>query len=226
MHAHDVFPATGRRLAPADYADGNTARIARFFLGKVLCVRAADGYAEGMIIETEAYGGIEDAASHAYKGRRTARTEVMYAPGGAAYVYFCYGIHSMFNIITGPKDDPQAVLVRAVKIVAGHDLVRRRRKGMAEKDWASGPGRICTALGIGLHHNKSDLASGETIWIEDRGVKVSKKEITAGPRIGIDYAGDWVQVPWRFVWKRICPVMPPNGAPAFLRAGRAHRSPS
>jgi DNA-3-methyladenine glycosylase len=205
MHARDVSPATGRRLAPVDYADANTARIARFFLGKVLCVRATDGYAEGIITETEAYDGVEDAASHAYRGRRTARTEVMYAPGGAAYVYFCYGIHTMFNIITGAKESPKAVLVRAVEVVAGRDIVRRRRKGIAEKDWASGPGRVCSALGIGLHHNKSDLASGEAIWIEDRNVKVPRREVITGPRIGIAYAGDWVHMPWRFVWKKLPP---------------------
>jgi DNA-3-methyladenine glycosylase len=106
----------------------------------------------------------------------------------------------MFNIITGPRNNPQAVLVRAVKITAGHDLVRKRRRGIAEKDWASGPGRVSSALAIGLHHYGHDLA-GETIWLEDRGVKVPKKEIRAGPRIGIDYAGEWAKVPWRFVWK-------------------------
>lgn len=206
MPPRDILPGTGRRLAPADYADGDTARIARFFLGKVLCVQVEDGYAEGMITETEAYGGVEDAASHAYNGRRTARTEVMYAPGGAAYVYLCYGLHSMFNIITGPKDSPKAVLVRAVKIVAGHEVVRRRRRGVAEKDWASGPGRVCTALGIGRHHYGHDLTSGEAVWIEDRDVKVPPREVIAGPRVGIDYAGDWVQVPWRFVWNPTSPA--------------------
>ena len=191
----------GCKLVPADYADENTARIARFFLGKVLCVKASDGYSEGIITETEAYGGVEDAASHAYKGRRTNRTEIMYAPGGAAYVYLCYGLHQMFNIITGPKDNPQAVLIRAVEITAGHDLVRQRRKGIAEKDWASGPGRVCSALAIGLHHYGHDLG-GESVWIEDRGVKTPKKQITASPRIGVDYAGEWAKMPWRFVWKR------------------------
>jgi DNA-3-methyladenine glycosylase len=202
MKPPDVSPTPGHRLAPADYADGNTPRIARFFLGKVLCVRADDGYAEGLITETEAYGGAEDAASHAYNGRRTTRTEIMFAPGGVAYVYLCYGLHHLFNIITGPKDSADAVLVRAVTIVAGHEIVRRRRKGVVEKDWASGPGRVCTALGIGRHHYGHDLAAGDSVWIEDRGVKVPKREITAGPRIGIDYAGDWVHVPWRFVWKQ------------------------
>jgi DNA-3-methyladenine glycosylase len=201
MASRSILLAKRRRLVAADYADGDTARIACFFLGKVLCVQAQDGYAEGMITETEAYGGVEDAASHAYQGRRTARTEVMYALGGAAYVYLCYGLHNMFNIITGPKDSPKAVLVRAVKIVAGDEVVRRRRRGVAEKDWASGPGRVCIALGIGRHHYGHDLTSGDSVWIEDRGVKVPRREIIAGPRVGIDYAGEWVHVPWRFVWK-------------------------
>jgi DNA-3-methyladenine glycosylase len=190
----------GRILKRNDYADPRPTRVARFFLGKFLCVKAADGYAEGMITETEAYGGAPDAASHAFGNRRTARTEIMFAPGGAAYVYFCYGMHRMFNIVTGPKDSPQAVLVRAVRITAGHDLVRKRRAGVAEKDWASGPGRVCAALGIELHHNRHDLLLGESIWIEDRGVVVPPREVKRTPRIGVDYAGAWAHKPWRFVW--------------------------
>src|ERR1700748_374022 len=135
----------GRRLTREDYADPRPTRAARFFLGKILCVAAHAGYADGVITETEACGGVQDAASHAFGNRRTARTEIMYAPGGAAYVYFCYGMHRMFNIVTGLRDVPHAVLVRAVKITGGHDLVRRRRQGIAEKDWASGPGRVCAA---------------------------------------------------------------------------------
>lgn len=189
-----------RILTRADYADPRPPRVARFFLGKFLCVQARDGYAEGMITETEAYGGPVDAASHAFGNRRTARTEIMFAPGGAAYVYFCYGMHRLFNIVTGPQDSPQAVLVRAVKITAGHDLVRRRRKGVAEKDWSSGPGRVCAALGIEMHHNKHDLLLGETIWIEDRGMNVPPREVKRTPRVGVDYAGKWALKPWRFVW--------------------------
>jgi DNA-3-methyladenine glycosylase len=193
--------AARRILTRDDYADPRPTRVARFFLGKILCVQAKDGYAEGMITETEAYGGIKDAASHAYGNRRTARTEIMFAPGGAAYVYFCYGMHRMFNIVTGPRDSPEAVLVRAVKITAGHDIVRKRRKGIAEKDWASGPGRVCTALGIEMQHNRHDLLTGETIWIEDRGVTVPAREVKRTPRIGVDYAGAiWAKKPWRFVW--------------------------
>src|SRR5271155_3622180 len=189
----------GRKLTHEDYADPRPTRVARFFLGKFLCVQAADGYAEGMIIETEAYGGPKDAASHAFGNRRTQRTEIIFAPGGVAYVYFCYGMHRLFNIVTGPPDSPHAVLVRAVRITAGHELVRKRRRGVAEKDWASGPGRVCATLGIGMHHNRHDL-TGETIWIEDRGVKVPPREVKRTPRIGVNYAGVWALKPWRFVW--------------------------
>lgn len=204
LHVRPVPPARMKKriLTRNDYADPRPTRVARFFLGKFLCVQAPDGYAEGMMTELEAYGGIEDAASHAFGNRRTARTEIMYAPGGAAYVYFCYGMHRMFNIVTGPRDSPEAVLVRAVKITAGQDLVRRRRKGVAEKDWASGPGRVCAALGIEMHHNRHDLLAGEIIWIEDRGIRVPEREVKRTPRIGVDYAGAWAKKPWRFVW---CP---------------------
>jgi DNA-3-methyladenine glycosylase len=191
----------GRILTRDDYADPKPTRIARFFLGMFLCVRAADGYAEGMITETEAYWAPRDAASHAFGNRRTARTEIMFAPGGVAYVYFCYGMHRLFNIVTGPKDSPEAVLVRAVQITAGHDVVRRRRKGIAEKDWASGPGRLCAALGIELHHSGQDLLPGKAIWLEDRGVKLPARGVKRTPRIGVDYAGAWALKPWRFVWQ-------------------------
>jgi DNA-3-methyladenine glycosylase len=194
-----------RILTREDYADPRPTRVARFFLGKYLCVQAHDGYSDGLITETEAYGGPKDAASHAFGNRRTARTEIMFAPGGAAYVYFCYGMHRLFNIVTGPPDSPQAVLVRAVRITAGHDLVCKRRKGVAEKDWSSGPGRLCAALGIEMHHNSHDLLLGETIWIEDRGVKVPAREIKRTPRIGVDYAGAWAHKPWRFVWEKKSP---------------------
>ena len=190
-----------RILTRADYADPSPTQAARYFLGKFLCVQAADGYAEGIITETEAYCGPKDKASHAFGNRRTARTEVMFAPGGTAYVYFCYGIHRMFNIVTGPQDSPEAVLVRAVRITGGHDLVRRRREGVSEKDWASGPGRVCAALGIEMHHNRHDLLLGESIWIEDRGVQVPAREVKRTPRIGVDYAGPWALKPWRFVWE-------------------------
>ncbi len=129
----------------------------------------------------------------------------MFAPGGVAYVYFCYGMHRLFNIVTGPRDSPEAVLVRAVRITAGRELVRRRRPGVAEKDWASGPGRVCAALGISLDHNRCDLRGG-TIWIEDRGVAAPARDVKRTPRIGVNYAGVWALKPWRFVWKDRLPT--------------------
>jgi DNA-3-methyladenine glycosylase len=192
--------APGRKLVRADYAVGPL-RAARFFLGKFLCVAAPDGYAEGVITETEAYKGPEDKASHAFGNRRTERTEIMFAPGGVSYVYLCYGLHHMFNIITGPADLPEAVLVRAVRITGGHEIVRKRRPRVPEKQWASGPGRVCSALAIGMDHYGADLG-GETIWIEDRGWKIPPREVKRTPRIGVDYAGAWALKPWRFVWEK------------------------
>ncbi len=204
----------------ADYADPKPTRVARYFLGKFLCVRAPDGYAEGMITETEAYGGPEDKASHACGNRRTPRTEIMFAPGGVSYVYLCYGLHHLFNIITGPIDSPEAVLIRAVKITAGQEIVRRRRPGVAEKHWASGPGRVSAALAIGMHHYGADLG-GETIWVEDRGVKLPAREVKRTPRIGVEYAGKiWAAKPWRFVWAG---GEKPAGVTARARPGSARR---
>jgi DNA-3-methyladenine glycosylase len=189
----------GKKLTRDDYADPVPTRAARFFLGKYLCVAAPDGFSSGLITETEAYGGPKDKASHAFGNRRTPRTEIMFAEGGAAYVYLCYGMHRLFNIVTGPRDTPQAVLVRAVQVVDGRELMPRRRPRVAEKDWASGPGKVCAALGIGLGHNQLSLL-GEKIWIEDRGVVVPDPEVKRSPRIGVDYAGEWAAKPWRFVW--------------------------
>jgi len=206
MRKSEWMMVPGKKLAREAYADSRPTRAARFFLGKFLCVQTPEGYAEGMITETEAYGGPKDAASHAFGNRRTARTEIMFAHGGFAYVYFCYGMHRLFNIVTGPPGIPQAVLVRAVQITAGEDLVRQRRPGVAPKDWASGPGRVCAALGIGMHHNRHDLL-GEIIWLEDRGIVPPSREVKRTPRIGVDYAGAWALKPWRFVWEEVSPTV-------------------
>lgn len=182
------------------YAEPDPVRAARFFLGKALVVPAGKRRVVGLITETEAYGGRQDKACHGYNGRRTPRTEIMFGPGGRAYVYLCYGIHQLFNIVTGPADEPMAVLVRAVHIVEGHDLVRKRRPGIAKRDWASGPGRVTSALGITAAHNHAAL-TGKRLWIEDQGITISARQIEHSPRIGIGYAGEWAQKPWRFVWK-------------------------
>jgi DNA-3-methyladenine glycosylase len=190
---------SGRKLSLIEYADPNPVRCARFLLGKFLMVRTEEGLTGGMICETEAYGGAQDKACHGYGNRRTARTEVMFARGGMAYVYLCYGLHHLFNVVTGDADVPQAVLIRAVKITEGGELAAKRRRGVPEKHWASGPGKVSAALGIDHRHGGHDL-TGEIIWIEDRGLAVRAREIQTSARIGVGYAGIWAKKPWRFVW--------------------------
>ncbi len=192
----------GRRiLTREDYVSLRSPHGARFFLGKYLCVRGLDGYVECIVTETEAYGGARDKASHAFANKRTPRTEILFSCGGVAYVYLCYGMHHLFNVVTGPQDSPESVMIRAVRITEGHELVRQRRGGINEKDWCNGPARMCAALGIERNYNGHDLLLGEKIWIEDRGVKIPPRQIERAPRIGVDYAGAWALKPWRLTWK-------------------------
>ena len=179
------------------YTRSDVLEIARDLLGKKLVVPNKNGKrVAGIIVETEAYRGPEDRASHAYGGRRTNRTETMYGRGGAAYVYFVYGMYNQFNVVTNVENIPHAVLVRAVEPVEGIDIIRRRRPGRSEYEWTSGPGRLCLALGIDRKLDKADLL-GNRVWIEE-GISISPRQIARGPRIGIDYAEKWVTKPWRF----------------------------
>lgn len=188
------------KLARARYTRADVVAVARRLLGSLLVAPARDGRrVSGIIVETEAYRGPEDRASHAYGGRRTRRTETMYAPGGTAYVYFVYGMYHQFNIVTNVADVPHAVLVRALEPVEGVELMRRRRGGAAPLDLTSGPGKLCIALGIDRRLDGADLL-GDQIWLE-AGRRVQPAAIAAGPRVGIDYAEDWAARPWRF-WLR------------------------
>jgi len=179
------------------YTRSNVLEVARDLLGKKLVVpNRAGTRVAGIIVETEAYRGPEDRASHAYGGRRTNRTETMYARGGTAYVYFVYGMYNQFNVVTNVEDIPHAILVRAIEPVEGLDIIRRRRAGRSEYELTSGPGRLCIALGIDRRLDKADLR-GERVWLEE-GVSISPRQIARGPRIGIDYAEKWITKPWRF----------------------------
>ncbi len=152
-----------------------------------------------MIIETEAYKGAEDQACHAYKNRRTKRTEVMFSLGGVAYVYFCYGMHHLFNIVTHKKNVPHAILIRSIKPTHGiKTMLKRRKKTLVDKTLTNGPATTTQALGIHTSHSGLDL-TGNQIWVEDRGVTLSKSQIIATPRIGIDYAGKDKDLPYRFL---------------------------
>jgi DNA-3-methyladenine glycosylase len=187
-----------KKLPRAFYTRSNTLLIARQLLGKRLVVPAPDGTrVSGRIVETEAYLAPEDKASHAYNHRRTRRTETMYALGGTAYVYFIYGMYYQFNVVTGALSVPHAVLVRAVEPEEGVELMHLRRPAKRDVDLTSGPGKLCLALGIDRSYDGADL-TGERVWLEDAGNKLSPAKIASGTRIGINYAEEYVGKPWRF----------------------------
>lgn len=187
------------KLPPEFYVRSNVVKIARELLGKVLVTNFDGLYTSGIISETEAYNGIPDRASHAFGGRRTSRTEIMFREGGVAYVYLCYGIHSLFNVVTGLRDHPHAVLVRGIIPLEGKEIMEKRRKRPAgTKGFSSGPGTVSQALGIHYSHTGESLR-GKKIWMEDRGFRVKKEDYAITPRIGVDYAGEDALLPYRFV---------------------------
>src|SRR6266404_4721956 len=148
------------------YRRSNVLTVARELLGKILVVPAADGTrVSGVIVETEAYRGPEDRASHAYGGRRTKRTETMYGMGGTAYVYFVYGMYYQFNVVTNVHEIPHAVLVRALEPVEGLEIMRRRRPGQPDHNLTNGPGKLCMAMGIDRELDRADLLKNK-VWIE------------------------------------------------------------
>ena len=196
------------KLDKAFYDRAGVVAVARDLLGKVLVTEFGGRRTSGRIVETEAYNGVGDRASHAWSGRRTRRTEVMYAAGGTAYVYLIYGIHHLFNVVTNKKDIPHAVLVRALEPMEGIEVMRERlgRDGGANEglkpDYSltRGPGNLSRALGLRTVHTGVSLM-GDEIWIGDDGYRPKRSEIIAGPRIGVDYAGVDAGLPYRFYIK-------------------------
>lgn len=186
------------KLSVDFYVRDDVVEISRALLGKVLCTSIDGALTEAVITETEAYAGITDKASHAFGDRRTKRTEPMYGPGGTAYVYLCYGIHHLFNVVTNAAGTPHAVLVRAARPLTGLDtILERRNKAAADKSLMAGPGTVAQALGIRTEMTGTDLA-GDRIWIEDRGLDVDCDLVSVGPRVGIDYAEEDASRPYRF----------------------------
>jgi DNA-3-methyladenine glycosylase len=191
-----------QRLGRAFYAREETLAVARELLGKRLVVPTDAGVrVSGRIVETEAYLGAEDKAAHSYGWRRTARTETMYAKGGAAYVFFVYGMHHQFNVVTGPEGTPTAVLVRAVEPEEGIEIMRERRAVTKDRELTSGPGKLCKALAIDRSFDGEDMTRSPRVWLEDAGARTRPEEIAAGPRIGIAYAEEYALKPWRFWMK-------------------------
>jgi DNA-3-methyladenine glycosylase len=173
-----------RRILSQAYFERPTLEVARSLIGKYLVRDGEGGLRAGRIVEVEAYVGPEDRASHASRGR-TPRTNVMFGPAGMAYVYLIYGMHHCFNVVTEREGFPAAILVRAIETESPLILI-------------DGPGRVCRYLAIDRTLNLMDLTRGEALWLEDRGTVVTGMDIMTAPRIGVDYAGEWAAMPWRF----------------------------
>ncbi len=189
------------KLPRSFYRRDDVVQISQELIGKVLCTRFNNQLTAGIIVETEAYNGRTDKACHAYPDVRTKRTETIYGPPGHAYIYLCYGIHHLFNIVTNREGLADAILIRAIEPLEGQQLmIMRRNQKRVEPMLTNGPGKLSQALGISTVQNKTDLR-GDTIWIEDRGVAISAQNIAASPRVGIDYAGEDAKLPWRFTLK-------------------------
>ena len=210
-----------KKLDNSFYDRPDVVKIARELLGKILVTEFGGQRTSGRIVETEAYNGVTDRASHAWSGRRTARTEVMYARGGRAYVYLIYGIHHLFNVVTNKEDTPNAVLVRALEPLDGIPvMLRRTGKTKLDHTLTRGPGNLSRAMGLLTLHTGMSLleealevgrapktggangpTKGDAIYIADDGFRLKKTDIGVGPRIGVDYAGEDAALPYRFFVK-------------------------
>jgi DNA-3-methyladenine glycosylase len=187
------------KLPQSYYLQDDVVVIARDLIGKKILSVMGGELTSGIITETEAYRGYDDKACHAHLGRFTERTKIMYEEGGVAYVYLCYGIHHLFNVITNSKDRADAVLIRAVEPLAGIEvMLERRSKEKLDKTLTSGPGNFTKAFGLDRSHYGADL-TGDQVWIEeDKSVALKAEDLTVSKRIGIDYAEEDKELPWRF----------------------------
>ncbi len=186
------------------FRQADVVSVAKQLIGKVLVSNFSNEYTAGIITETEAYAGETDRASHAFGGRRTPRTEAMYMTGGTAYVYLCYGLHRLFNVVTGEVGVPHAVLIRSIEAISGHDTIYKRLARRNMQPGITGPAKVSVALGIELIHNKTSLIHGP-VSVVDQGIIIHEKEIIASPRIGVDYAGKDAYLPYRFHIKKLNP---------------------
>lgn len=175
--------------------------IAKELIGKVIVTSFNGRITSGRIVETEAYIGLTDRASHSFEGRRTARNEHMYAAAGTAYVYICYGMHHLFNVVCNQKNIPDAVLIRAVEPLSGIDIMLKRAgKQKSDSSLTKGPGNAARALGISKNHSGISLLKDE-IYIADDEYVIDYNSIGVSPRIGIGNSGDAMQKPYRFYIK-------------------------
>jgi DNA-3-methyladenine glycosylase len=190
-----------KKLGSDFYDRPSVVKVAKELLGKVLVTELDGARTSGRIVEVEAYNGVVDRASHAFAGRRTARTEVMFAAGGTAYVYLIYGIHSLFNVVTNRKEVPHAVLVRGLEPLEGIPvMLGRMGRARLDDSLTRGPGNVAKAMGLLTRHSGTSLLDGG-IWIGDDGFRPRSAEIVATPRIGVDYAGEDAALKYRFFIK-------------------------
>lgn len=180
------------------YENGDVVDVSKRLLGKVLCSQNGSVFTSGIITETEAYCGRNDKACHANNGKRTPRTEVMFGEPGRAYIYLCYGIHHLFNVVTNQKGLADAVLIRGIKPLEGIETMKSRRGMKSMKNLTNGPGKLTQAMGITTDYNRTSLWQ-PPIWIEDREIQISENKIKVTKRIGVDYAEEDAKKPWRFV---------------------------
>ncbi|MGL4598285.1 MAG: DNA-3-methyladenine glycosylase [Bacteroidia bacterium] len=191
------------RFPKSFYLNRDVVEFSKNLLGKRLCTCIDGMTTTAIITETEAYTGINDKASHAYGGKITPRTEVMFREGAIAYVYLCYGIHHLFNIVLNNAGVPQVTLIRAVQPEKGiAEMLHRRQKATLDKKLCAGPGTVSKALGITTAHTGTSLL-GESIWLEESGIQIYNEQIHIGPRIGVDYAGEDALLPYRFWVKSV-----------------------
>lgn len=187
------------RLSQSFFQQPDTLQIAKDLLGKKLVTNFNHNITSGIITEVEAYCGIADKACHAFGDRRTKRTETMYKAGGVVYVYLCYGIHHLLNIVTHQENNPHAVLIRGIQPVDGvATMLKRRNKKKLDKGITIGPGKVSQALGITTNLDGISIED-HRIWIESTRIIVPKNKIKSTPRIGVDYAGEDAKLPYRFL---------------------------
>ncbi len=186
-------------LTPEFYSDKDLVMLSKDLLGKYLFTNIGGMVTGGKIVETEAYMGPDDRGSHAWMNRNTPRTQIMFGPAGNAYIYLCYGIHHLFNIVAGGQGEPHAVLVRGLEPVEGIEyMLRRRNMDTLNYKLTAGPGALASALGLTRAYNGVSL-QGPVIWLEDRNErKPEANEILASPRVGMNFTGPWHSIPWRF----------------------------
>jgi DNA-3-methyladenine glycosylase len=189
------------KLPASFYTRTDVVQITRELLGKILVTNFDETITAGRIVEAEAYNGPHDKAAHSFGNRRTKRTEVMYSEGGVAYVYLCYGIHQMFNIVTNAEDIPNAILIRALEPIAGIEaMLKRSNKTVHGNDLTRGPGNVAKALGLHTTHTGISLQS-DKIYVADDGFKYKESDIVITTRIGVDYAAEDALLPYRFIVK-------------------------